>query len=116
MSLPYSTRKIDGKESDGTSLHMTGQTADVVRRQSDGSCLFVIDSPLGGGWKNRNSGLYDPFLIWFDRYFFDPIVMNEGYGLPTRSAEGIRVERQTVGSLPTVVQKSTAAIIAAPRS
>lgn len=33
----------------GPSVDMTGRTADVLRRQSDGCWLYVIDSPFGGG-------------------------------------------------------------------
>jgi len=33
----------------GTGLSMEGQTTDVVRRQKDGTWLFVIDNPFGLG-------------------------------------------------------------------
>lgn len=33
---------------EGTGVQLSGQTADVVRRQPDGSWLMVIDSPFGG--------------------------------------------------------------------
>jgi uncharacterized protein (TIGR02246 family) len=35
--------------SDGKPAKMTGQSVEVVRRQSDGSWLFVVDLPFGAG-------------------------------------------------------------------
>ena len=32
---------------DGQPLEMAGQTSDVIRRQTDGTWLFVIDNPFG---------------------------------------------------------------------
>lgn len=32
---------------DGSPVHLSGQTTDVVRRQADGQWRFVIDSPFG---------------------------------------------------------------------
>lgn len=52
VALLYSNWEIDAKLPDGTPQNMSGQTSDVVRRQPDGSWLFAIDSPFGGGWKN----------------------------------------------------------------
>jgi ketosteroid isomerase-like protein len=37
---------LEGKDPDGNAVMMDGHYADVVRRQSDGSWLFVIDNPL----------------------------------------------------------------------
>jgi len=38
---------LDANNADGSPLHLAGQTADVVRRQSNGHWLFAIDSPFG---------------------------------------------------------------------
>jgi uncharacterized protein (TIGR02246 family) len=32
---------------DGQAVEMAGQTSDIIRRQADGSWLFVIDNPFG---------------------------------------------------------------------
>jgi ketosteroid isomerase-like protein len=34
---------------DGVPINMAGTTADVVRRQADGTWRFVIDNPWGSG-------------------------------------------------------------------
>ena len=39
--------RIDGNSLDGQPFVMTGVSAEVVRRQSDGRWLFVIDNPFG---------------------------------------------------------------------
>lgn len=39
---------MDGTAPDGSRVQLAGTTADVVRRQSDGTWLAVIDSPFGG--------------------------------------------------------------------
>lgn len=39
---------LDGTGPDGKSTQMTGISAEVVRRQSDGEWRFVIDHPYGG--------------------------------------------------------------------
>ena len=36
-----------GTGSDGTPVRLTGRNGDVLRRQADGSWLFVIDNPWG---------------------------------------------------------------------
>lgn len=35
---------------DGNAITMTGHSAEVVRRQADGTWLFVIDAPFGLEW------------------------------------------------------------------
>ena len=39
--------RVHGRDSDGNEIDTGGRYADVVRRQSDGSWLFVIDNPNG---------------------------------------------------------------------
>lgn len=36
---------LDGTDGDGNSVHLTGSSREVVRRQPDGSWLYVIDNP-----------------------------------------------------------------------
>lgn len=36
---------LDGKDADGNAVHLTGSSREVVRRQPDGSWLYVIDNP-----------------------------------------------------------------------
>jgi ketosteroid isomerase-like protein len=38
---------LKGRDADGNDIDTGGRYADVVRRQSDGSWLFVIDNPNG---------------------------------------------------------------------
>ena len=38
-------------EPDGRVVIMTAQSMEVVRRQSDGTWLFMIDNPNGANWK-----------------------------------------------------------------
>ena len=38
---------LEAKAPDGSAIHLAGQTADVVRRQPDGTWLFIIDCPFG---------------------------------------------------------------------
>jgi len=38
---------FQGTGPDGAPVTLTGQNADVLRRQSDGSWRFVIDNPWG---------------------------------------------------------------------
>jgi ketosteroid isomerase-like protein len=38
---------LRGREADGNDVHASGRYVDVMRRQSDGSWLFVIDNPNG---------------------------------------------------------------------
>ncbi len=40
---------LDATGLDGQPLALRGATADVVRRQADGSWRFAIDNPFGGG-------------------------------------------------------------------
>lgn len=48
LALLFSRWTLSGAGPDGAELSMSGQTSDVVRRQSDGNWLFVIDNPFGG--------------------------------------------------------------------
>jgi ketosteroid isomerase-like protein len=40
---------LQGTGPDGQAVHMEGTTSDVLRRQGDGTWLFVIDNPWGAG-------------------------------------------------------------------
>ena len=40
---------LTGKGPDGP-MELGGQSVEVVRKQSDGSWLFIIDNPFGLGW------------------------------------------------------------------
>ena len=48
LALMVSSWKLSGEER-GAPYETKGRTADVVRRQPDGSWLYVIDSPYGEG-------------------------------------------------------------------
>ncbi|MEE9170424.1 MAG: nuclear transport factor 2 family protein [bacterium] len=48
ITILYSRWIMTGTDPDGNDVSMTGLTSDVVRRQPDGSWLFVIDNPVGG--------------------------------------------------------------------
>jgi ketosteroid isomerase-like protein len=48
IALIASSWKLEGEQR-GTPYETSGRTADVVRRQPDGSWLYVIDSPYGEG-------------------------------------------------------------------
>jgi uncharacterized protein (TIGR02246 family) len=48
LALLVSSWKLEG-ERRGEPYESSGRTADVVRRQPDGSWLYVIDSPYGEG-------------------------------------------------------------------
>jgi uncharacterized protein (TIGR02246 family) len=48
LALLFSRWTLTGTGPDGNELSLSGQTSDVVRRQADGSWLFVIDNPFGG--------------------------------------------------------------------
>jgi uncharacterized protein (TIGR02246 family) len=48
LALLFSRWTLSGTGPDGAELSLSGQTSDVVRRQPDGSWLFVIDNPFGG--------------------------------------------------------------------
>jgi ketosteroid isomerase-like protein len=39
---------VIGTDPDGKPVTMSGRSADVVRRQADGTWKFVIDNPRGG--------------------------------------------------------------------
>ena len=47
VALLFSSWTLRGTSADGTPVVSSGQTSDVVRRQTDGSWLFVIDNPHG---------------------------------------------------------------------
>jgi ketosteroid isomerase-like protein len=47
LTLVISKWSLSGTGSDGNAVNMTGKSADVLRKQSDGSWLFVIDNPWG---------------------------------------------------------------------
>jgi uncharacterized protein (TIGR02246 family) len=47
LALLHSRWTLSGTGPDGSALNLSGTTADVVRRQSDGTWLFAIDSPWG---------------------------------------------------------------------
>ena len=40
---------LSGRDAEGNDIDTSGRYADVVRRQADGSWLFVIDNPNGSG-------------------------------------------------------------------
>jgi ketosteroid isomerase-like protein len=50
IALTSSTWRLAGTGSDGHPLTMSGQSAEVARRQADGTWRFVIDSPWGLAW------------------------------------------------------------------
>jgi ketosteroid isomerase-like protein len=47
VAVIFSDWSLDAVAPDGSPVHLTGQTSDVVRRQPDGSWKFVIDCPFG---------------------------------------------------------------------
>lgn len=47
IALVCSRWRLVGTAADGSRVELVGQTSDVVRRQSDGRWLLVIDSPFG---------------------------------------------------------------------
>ena len=49
LALLSSSWTLTGTGSDGSAVNMSGKGAEVVRRQADGTWLFVIDNPNGGG-------------------------------------------------------------------
>jgi ketosteroid isomerase-like protein len=49
LALLHSSWTLAGTGSDGSPLNLSGTTADVVRRQADGTWLYAIDNPWGGG-------------------------------------------------------------------
>jgi uncharacterized protein (TIGR02246 family) len=48
LALLSSSWALRGNDADGSPINIEGRTADVLRRQSDGRWLYVIDSPYGG--------------------------------------------------------------------
>jgi uncharacterized protein (TIGR02246 family) len=47
IALLLSKWTLSGTDPGGAAVELAGQTADVVRRQPDGSWLIVIDNPYG---------------------------------------------------------------------
>lgn len=47
IALLFSDWTLSATDPDGQAIEMGGRTADVVRRQPDGSWLLVIDNPYG---------------------------------------------------------------------
>jgi ketosteroid isomerase-like protein len=47
LALLMARWTLDGTSPDGQPVEIAGHTSDVVRRQPDGSWLFVIDNPFG---------------------------------------------------------------------
>ena len=47
IALIFAKWTLKGTDPEGNAVETAGQTSDVVRRQADGSWLFVIDIPHG---------------------------------------------------------------------
>ena len=47
IAILFSSWTLTGTDPEGAPVRRTGQTSDVVRRQTDGAWLFVIDNPQG---------------------------------------------------------------------
>jgi ketosteroid isomerase-like protein len=47
IALLYSKWELDGTAPDGSPVKLAGKGTEVVRRQPDGTWLFVIDNPYG---------------------------------------------------------------------
>jgi uncharacterized protein (TIGR02246 family) len=47
VALLRSQWSLDGVDSDGKQVSLSGKSIEVVRRQADGTWLFVIDDPNG---------------------------------------------------------------------
>ena len=47
IALLISKWTLKGSDPNGAAVDLAGQTADVVRRQADGTWLIVIDNPYG---------------------------------------------------------------------
>ena len=47
LALVVGTWSFKGTGPDGSAVNLAGRTADVLRRQADGSWRFVIDNPWG---------------------------------------------------------------------
>lgn len=39
---------LDTLDADGSPIQLQGHTSEIVRRQSDGSWLYIVDHPFGG--------------------------------------------------------------------
>jgi uncharacterized protein (TIGR02246 family) len=50
IALLTSRWRLTGTGPDGAAVELTGTSAEVVRRQPDGSWLFVVDTPYGLEW------------------------------------------------------------------
>ena len=48
IALTQSRWSVTGTDADGKPVTMSGRSAEVVRRQADGTWKFVIDNPRGG--------------------------------------------------------------------
>jgi uncharacterized protein (TIGR02246 family) len=49
LALVVAAWELTGRQPDGAPLALAGRSADVLRRQADGSWLIAIDDPWGGG-------------------------------------------------------------------
>jgi uncharacterized protein (TIGR02246 family) len=49
VALVVNRWRLEGTSPDGDPVEMSGMSADVVRRQPDGSWRVLIDDPWGGG-------------------------------------------------------------------
>jgi uncharacterized protein (TIGR02246 family) len=47
VALLFSKWILNGTTPDGSNVSLGGSTSDVVRKQADGTWLFVIDNPFG---------------------------------------------------------------------
>ena len=50
IALMTSRWRLTGAGPDGAPVELAGQSAEVVRRQPDGSWLFLVDTPYGLEW------------------------------------------------------------------
>ncbi len=50
LALVMAKWTLNGTSPDGQPVSIDGQTSDVIRRQADGSWLFVIDNPFGANY------------------------------------------------------------------
>ena len=48
IALTQAKWSVSGTDAEGKPVTMSGRSAEVVRRQADGTWLFVIDNPRGG--------------------------------------------------------------------
>jgi len=47
IALTHSDWTLTGTAPDGSTVNMGGKSADVMRRQPDGTWLLIIDNPFG---------------------------------------------------------------------